>query len=215
MKYELTDQVKYHHGRLLHRIKALTTCYHFTAGELGGWVQSMDNLSQEGTCWIFDDAMAFDKARVIEHGSLHQLAIARDNSVVSGYAKVHDMARVAHNAKVTGCAEIHDTSGLTGDCLVEGSSQVWGHSLVYGHAVITGKAYIEGATVSDLVKLSGETQIIGNVVLEDHVEVHNSRLTYGTFGGATKLHDFVLKPLEYRRDETLTGEQDFPGVTRI
>lgn len=50
-KYELTDITKEYMGRTLHRIKALRDVdVSVKAGDLGGWVESEDNLSQVGEC---------------------------------------------------------------------------------------------------------------------------------------------------------------------
>lgn len=63
-------------GFKLYRIKALKDFFVIKAGDLGGYVESEDNLSQEGNCWIYDDAKVY------------------------GGSKVFGNARVAHNATV-------------------------------------------------------------------------------------------------------------------
>ena len=47
-KYELTDETINHYGVVLHRIKALRSFGDVKAGDLGGFIESEDNLSQEG-----------------------------------------------------------------------------------------------------------------------------------------------------------------------
>ena len=54
-KYILTDIKKEYDGHILHRIKALKDFALINGkevfeGDLGGWVESEDNLSQEGSC---------------------------------------------------------------------------------------------------------------------------------------------------------------------
>ena len=44
-------------GRTLHRIHALKSFGNVKKGDLGGWVESEENLSQEGECWIYDLTM--------------------------------------------------------------------------------------------------------------------------------------------------------------
>lgn len=65
-KYELTDETKSFCGRHLHRIRALVDIPSMgvAAGDLGGWIESEGNLSQDGTAWIFGEVWVFDKARV-------------------------------------------------------------------------------------------------------------------------------------------------------
>ena len=50
-KYELTEEVN---ERGLHRIRALRDIprYGVKKGDLGGFVESEENLSQSGDCWV-------------------------------------------------------------------------------------------------------------------------------------------------------------------
>lgn len=63
-KYEFTGETKAFNGATLHRIRALKDFGDVEAGDLGGWVASEDNLSQEGNCWIGDDARVYGNAWV-------------------------------------------------------------------------------------------------------------------------------------------------------
>jgi hypothetical protein len=85
MKYELTD-IKNHRG--LFRIRALKDFNDVKAGDLGGWIASEANLSQDGNAWIYDDSMVFDNARI------------------SGDAKVFDNASISGNSKIYGNLKI-------------------------------------------------------------------------------------------------------------
>lgn len=55
-KYELTDETIDVSGTTLHRIKALKDFGNVKKGELGGYVESERNLSQEGNCWVCGNA---------------------------------------------------------------------------------------------------------------------------------------------------------------
>ena len=48
-KYKLTSQVVECKGLVLHRIRALKDFGSIKAGEVGGWIESEENLSQDGT----------------------------------------------------------------------------------------------------------------------------------------------------------------------
>ena len=58
MKYELTNETKIVNGITLHRIRRLHD------DQVGGWVAGEHNLSQEGECWVGNDAQVYDNARV-------------------------------------------------------------------------------------------------------------------------------------------------------
>ena len=78
MKYELTDETKKAGFTTLHRIKALKDFGNVKAGELGGWIESEKNLSQDRNAWVSDDAWVYGDAEVT------------GNALVSGNAWVSD-----------------------------------------------------------------------------------------------------------------------------
>jgi len=65
-KYEFTDETIIHYGHTLYRIRALRDIprHNVKAGDLGGFIESEVNLSQEGDCWVGDNAYVFGGARV-------------------------------------------------------------------------------------------------------------------------------------------------------
>lgn len=72
-KYELTEEKKEVLGRTLYRIRALKdfevsngTIIH--AGDLGGWIEKEDNLSQEGSAWVSDEAWVSRITHVMTFG---------------------------------------------------------------------------------------------------------------------------------------------------
>lgn len=63
-KYELTDDTIAVGGRTLRRIRALRDFGQIKAGELGGYVESENNLSHDGTAWVSGSALVCDNAWV-------------------------------------------------------------------------------------------------------------------------------------------------------
>ena len=55
-------------------------------------MESLQNLSQEGHCWIYDDAIACEDSQVIQDGRLFDGAIAGDSALVSGDARLFERA---------------------------------------------------------------------------------------------------------------------------
>lgn len=94
MKYKLTEEIKRVGGITLSRIYALKDFSNVKAGDLGGWVESEDNLSQYGNCWVYDNASVFGYASVF------------GDAVVYGDAKVSGNARVSGDARVCGDARV-------------------------------------------------------------------------------------------------------------
>ena len=63
-KYEITDIVHPQYP-WLHRIRALRDVREDVhAGDLGGFVQSEENLSQEGQCWVANNAVAAEESYI-------------------------------------------------------------------------------------------------------------------------------------------------------
>lgn len=54
MKYEFTGEAKLAYGRTLRRIRRLSD------GALGGWLESEHNLAQEGSAWVYGNALVVD-----------------------------------------------------------------------------------------------------------------------------------------------------------
>ncbi|MGN0149316.1 MAG: hypothetical protein ACI4C7_03600, partial [Clostridia bacterium] len=63
-KYELTSETIEVHGRALFRIKALISFADVSKGDLGGYIEKEDNLSQVGNAWVCGDAQVYDNACV-------------------------------------------------------------------------------------------------------------------------------------------------------
>jgi hypothetical protein len=55
MKYKLTDKTKNCLGKTLYQIQALKDFGVVKKGDVGGWVESEENLSHEFKCWIFEN----------------------------------------------------------------------------------------------------------------------------------------------------------------
>ena len=64
-KYELTSETKIVFGHILYRIKALSSFGCVSAGDLGGFLESEKNLSQNGNAWVFGNAEVYGNLSLI------------------------------------------------------------------------------------------------------------------------------------------------------
>ena len=87
-KYELTSETKTWFGRTLFRIRAVAGFGVVVEGELGGFIESEKNLSQDGQAWVCGEAQVCGQARVC------------------GEAQVYGQARVYGQAQVCGEAQV-------------------------------------------------------------------------------------------------------------
>ena len=85
-------------SRTLYRIEALKDFVNVKKGDKGGYIESEDNLSHIGNCWVFDNARVSGNALVDGHACVY------------GNAQVYGYARVYGNAWVYGDARIRDTA---------------------------------------------------------------------------------------------------------
>ena len=107
VKYEIVkDMVIEYNGKTLYRIRALKNFDDIKTGDLGGYVESYNNLSQEGNCWIFNNAKVYDDARVYDDAKIYEYAEVYENAEVYGSAKVYEYAEVYDYAKVFENAEV-------------------------------------------------------------------------------------------------------------
>lgn len=77
--------------------------------DIGGWVEGEENLSQEGNCWIFDEAVVKDNARVKDNAAIADNVKVFDNAIVQEEAWVFD------NVLIFGDAVVGKTSTLYGN----------------------------------------------------------------------------------------------------
>ena len=148
-KFELTDETIVHNGRTLHRIRALKDFGCIKAGQLGGFVEKENNLSQEADCWIFDDAKVYDSAlvsndaRIFDNAEIFDNAFVYHHATVSHNAKVYGAAWIFNDALVSDDAEIFDRASIRGKAIVCGNAKVFGDAKVYGYADVYGDAVIK------------------------------------------------------------------------
>ena len=116
-KYELTEETN---EQGLHRIRALRDIqrYGVKKGDLGGFVERENNLSQEDDCWIADNATVKDFAGV------------HDDALVQNNATVKDFATIIGNSIIMGNATIMEISTVMGNARVQGNAEIGGSAVI-------------------------------------------------------------------------------------
>ena len=160
-KYELTSETKVINGVELHRIKALKSFGSVEKGELGGWIESEQYLSQDGNAWVFDNAEVSGNVIVCDNATVGGNATVCGNATVSGNAKVRGNAWVGYNAKVDRDATVYGNATVSGNAKVRGNATISGNAIVSGNAKVRGNAKVEGnATVEGNSKVRGKEDFI-------------------------------------------------------
>ena len=123
-KYKLIESSRaWLYGRPIYRIQALRDFSDVKKGDLGGFVESEGNLSQEGDCWIYDMAQAMEKSRVEDDACLRDCSkmygssLLKDKAQLQGCARMIQYACLADNA-VAIDAEISGFADITGEVVI-------------------------------------------------------------------------------------------------
>lgn len=184
-KYKLTGETRMLRGHTLHRVRALKDFGSIKAGDLGGWVESESNLSQDGNCWVSSDAVVCGSANVYGDAQVCGNAEVFGNAIVCGDARVfgnaevfgnaivYDNANVYDDAQVYGDANVYDGAWVYDDAEVSGGAKIYGNAVVCGDAQVYGKALISGmawvcgdAIVCGDARVFGGAWIFGNAVVK-------------------------------------------------
>ena len=191
MKYEiLKDEFIEFDGRKLYRIKALKDFSNVQEGETGGYIESEQNLSQEGDAWVSGNARVY------------------------GNAWVYGNARISGDTWVYGNAWVYDNARVLGNALVCGNAWVSGNAWVYGNARVSGDARVSGnARVSGDARVSDNARVLNrhSVVWFSNVGTENGTLTVycgkdgliatrGCFTGSVE--EFLAKSAEVHDEKT-------------
>ena len=102
--FELTTETRRIGRRTLFRIKALRSFNDVKVGDLGGFIEKEENLSENA--WVCDDAGVYG------------------NACVYGNARVYGDARVYGNAWVFGNARIYGEAEISGDTCIDGDMKI-------------------------------------------------------------------------------------------
>ena len=128
-KYELvplTEEEKYYlrgAADVLYRIRALKDFKVFCEqeikkGDLGGFVESEKNLSQEGNCWIFDNAQVRDAAVIRDSAQVRDFAVVRGKAIICSDATIYERAKIYDNARIGGMSRIFGRAEIFGETQV-------------------------------------------------------------------------------------------------
>ena len=143
-KYELVSENMVDiNGKTLYQIRSLISFetisgWEICPGDLGGYVESEYNLSQEGTAWISGNSCVLNKARVSDKG------VVCDTACVSGFAEIKGHAVLQDNAHVFGEATVCESSLIGDNARVGGKACICGDSSIRDFAIVDGTAYITG-----------------------------------------------------------------------
>ena len=174
------------------RIIALKDFSNVKKGDRGGRIECKDNLSQEGDCWVYENAGIYDRAEVC------------GNAVVEGYASVYDNARVYERAIISGAASVSGDARVFGNAKVYNWAQVYGKAQIYGEAEVSGYAKIyENAKVYENVAVCGNACVSGNARICGVAWVCRTAKVSGNVKLWSTKRSHITTPINDSKDHTI------------
>ena len=134
---------------VLYQIRALRDLPGVKAGDLGGFIETENNLSQDGECWVYPHSFIFGESRIA------------GNAKVAGFTKVYD-------SEIYGSACIYGKEDLGGRGITVSDSTICGKAIISGDKIyISTTEVADWATIGDNChirncQISGNTSIKGN-----------------------------------------------------
>ena len=181
-KYELIKEGKDTFiGREIYRIRALKDFSDIKAGDVGGWVCSENNLSQEGDCWIYDNAKCLDKARVFDDAKMY------DSSMMIGNARMYDEAKMFNKAKMFNNSIMRNNAEMFDDTEMCDNAMMFNNSKMFDNAKMCGSS-----KMFDNAEMCDSSIMFDNAVMCDNAEMcgratlDKDKLLYGSINRSYK-----------------------------
>lgn len=161
-KYEITGMAHPLYPQL-HRIRALIPVKEdVRPGDLGGFVESEENLSQaHDGAWIYGEAICCEDAQVKDRAYLTDAAMAKGCALVSGASGIRDQATAKDNAILVGGI-------LQGSALLAGNGVLRANAVTGETPVADGKTVILG-TVAGAVYLNRAAFILPGQTIDNPI----------------------------------------------
>lgn len=190
-----------------YRIKALKNFYTASGelvqtGEIGGFVDSEYNLSQEGYCWISRNACVSDNARVKDDAFIGGYSNIYDSAEISGHAiiedsVIHDFAKVSERAIIRNNSRVKDKAKVRGHCLLD-------KTVVSDMADIFGRCSIKDSLIRHYSLVSGSVSIVNSdiyhtttiyngIVIMDSILAGNCKILDNASIFCSKLFNAVIQ----------------------
>lgn len=189
------DNIKMRHPTILNKIVVLyriiaTKSFHLKSDvvgavvvnkyDIGGYVESIDNLDPDNPVWLENQSRVFDKAKLLNNTYLTDYSAVfgdavLDNTRMENYSRAYgkvtvtnsvlsDLTEVRNNAKVF-------NSTLKNSSIVINNATVNDSTLSEG-ASVTGNSVVTKCKISDIAQVNGDAKI-SNCILNNAAAVKN------------------------------------------
>ena len=125
-------------------------------GDVGGFVESEWNLSQEGNCWIYDDAKCMDSASVCDNAKMYNRSCMCDNS------RMYDNSIMFNNSVMYDYSIMYDNSEMYGNSIMFNNTRMYNNSIMCNNSIM-----YNNSKMFDNSSLHGNAKISDSAILKD------------------------------------------------
>ena len=175
-KYELIKESKtIFEGIEIYRIRALKDFSDIKAGDIGGWVCSEDNLSQNGNCWIYDNAKCLDDARVYYNAKMYDNAIMYDDAIMYDNSRMFNNTIMYNNSRIFNNAKMYD------------NAMMYNKTRMFSNAIMGDNAIMyDDAIIGDNAKMFDNSRMYDDAIMYDNAILNKDKLLYGSINKSYK-----------------------------
>ena len=175
-KYELIKESKtIFEGIEIYRIRALKDFSDVRTGDIGGWVCSEDNLSQNGNCWIYDNAKCLDDARVYYNAKMYDNAIMCDDAIMYDNSRMFNNTIMYNNSRIFNNAKMYD------------NAMMYNNTRMFSNAIMGDNAIMyDDAIIGDNAKMFDNSRMYDDAIMYDNAILDKDKLLYGSINKSYK-----------------------------
>ena len=187
-KYELVPEtIHKFYSKPMYRIRALKDFSDVKKGQFGGYVESEENLSQLGNCWIYDDSIVGLGSRAIHN------AVVKGSSTVIGYSEIKDSAIVDDSSHIDNSSTISNQSKVIRSFITNGSAVA--RKSVICNSLIEQSSMVIDSTIGPDVHIKNGADIRFNVSDNGDYVVYKAPMSYGrSLTASTKMDIWSCSP---------------------
>ncbi len=191
-KYELTSETRMlNDGTIVYRIRSLKNFKTIIdrdvkIGDLGGFLESEKNMSHDGLCWVFDEAVGCGNSCRSGNSVGYGNSVQKDNSRQIGNSRQSGKSWQFGNSVQSGDSWQSGNSRQFGNSRQSGNSWQFGDSMQFGNSRQFDNSMQFGSSMQ-----SGDSRQSGNSrQIENSWQSGNSRQTGDSRQSGYSRHDF-------------------------
>lgn len=173
-KYEFTGEVSEIGCTEIYRIKALKDFGNVKKGDLGGWIEKEENLSQRGSSWVYPNSIVIGHAEILGNAKVKGYSIIEGHTTIYGNAYIKDTKINSNSAYIYNNAKVIN-SKIYGEVQIYNNAKIE-KALIYNAEIYNNAILQNGVVVDGNPRIAGNSRIIGNVKIEGYCLIADSAL---------------------------------------